>query len=413
MQRRRLIVVGAALLLAAVAVSGAAWYGSQAIRAQVSADVFRGSDTLCVGIRSAGRTGSPVELASGGRSTEALRAAGILDDKLKLTDLGWEQLDLEDEGCLVAGKFALSVVGVSLERFLKNPAFNPPWKTIDMKMRARARVDKLAPWVSSPAIHDGIPEIRAALDGIRGQVTLIRTESGWRALAPREFAAALRVPASGASVVDAEDKDLLAIHPHPDKRALTKLFLEEHADWVGAKACIQIAGSSPYPVDERPNFPFDDRLKREQFAVAVYEMPERDAAQQNVIVRTLPRLEALERAGVLVSSATFGPRDRPQWRGRLYTLAPEQEQFFQGRFGSGCLYAGRAEMQVTGVKYRGASGKIIVQDRYKQLAPWARSPQLIEALPDLGKVLESGVVCQLEVLLIDHSGWKLGNGGCF
>ena len=410
--KKALFISSVILLLGAGIAIVAAFLARSALLTLIKTDVFHGVDTFCVDLpRSTDLLTENVVQTTTNAKLKALAVAGLLDKNYKLTDHGWEQVDFDDEGCLVAGGYALAVEGVSFKRFrlLQSPAPNAQWGVIDVSIRATTNIDKLALWARSPSVHSEIPEIASALQGVRMQIAVVREKGRWGALFAGTGANQFRVPQTAEMILEPDEKKLLAKYPPPDRAALTQLWLKENANWTGRKACVQIAGSG-FPVDEVVTYPIDPRLKSDGFAVAIYEMLERNPAEQKVLKLTLPRMELLERAGVLSSSVTRGPKYRSQLPGRLYVLAPGYEKYFQTRFGGGCLYAGTSETQVTASKYRGTAGKMIVRDRYTELAPWA-TPEVLDGMPDLRKAVTEGVVC-VNRLRLDASGWGLDNGAC-
>jgi hypothetical protein len=412
-----LMAVGASLTVVLSAPS------RESIQGLVLTDVLGGSNTFCVGII---RTGRPIRLRvetpdPGGADAvvpkiDALVRAGILErgrvksDAAKpraeghdyvLTDFGWEQLDFDDEGCIVAGTFDVAIRRITV--------ISRSWlfpEIVNAEVGVTTTVEKLAPWAKDPSINRDLPEIGNVLRGVAINVKLIQKEGRWDVLPLAEFESPLRVPESAALPLDDGEKTLLAKHPPPDKGDVTKMWQNETRFWSGAYACVDIAGSEAFPVDERLVAAIDDRLKRDSFGVAIYEMLERDAPQQKVLDLTLPRLETLERAGVLISSSTTGPKFRARMPGRLYVLAPAYEQFWNDEMAGGCLLAGTAKMEVTALKFRGLLGKFIARHRYTQVETWARSPEVLEKLPDVGRVIEEGVVSYGE-LRLEASGWAI------
>jgi hypothetical protein len=411
-----LMAVGASLTVVFSAPS------RESIQGLVLTDVLGGSNTFCVGII---RTGRPIRLRvetpdpRGADAVvpkiDALVRAGILErgrvksDAAKpraeghdyvLTDFGWELLDFDDEGCIVAGTFDVAIrrITVISRSWLFPEIVNA--KSASLRQSKSSRLGErpidqprppgdreCAPWGRHQCQVD--PERRAM-----GRLTLA------------EFESPLRVPESAALPLDDGEKTLLAKHPPPDKGAGTQMWQHEPRCWSGAYACVDIAGSEAFPVDERLVAAIDDRLKRDSFGVAIYEMLERDARQQKVLDLTLPRLETLERAGVLISSSTTGPKFRARMPGRLYVLAPAYEQFWNDKMAGGCLLAGTAKMEVTALKFRGLLGKFIARHRYTQVETWARTPEVLEKLPDVGRVIEEGVVSYGE-LRLEASGWAI------
>ncbi len=409
MKKAPSILAGVLLLGAGIALS-AAFLLRGAVLTLIKEDVFNGVDTFCVDLPlSRGILSGDVVRAARSAKLDALAGIGLLDENYRLTDLGWEQLDFDDESCMVAGSYELALDGISVKRALRIPA-SWSWGTVDVSVRAYTDVRRLAAWARSPSVHDKIPEIAGVLRGVQLQIALARKEGRWHAGFARISSSQFRVPQTSKLVLERDEEELLEKYPPPDKTALIQLWLKEHAEWSGAKACVAIAGSGQFPVDEVVVYPIDTRVKRDGFAVAIYEMLERNPQEQKVLALTLPRVELLARAGVLSSSATTGPKFRAQLPGRLYVLAPGQEKYVLAQFGGGCLYAGTTESQVTAVKYRGTAGKLIVRDRYTELAPWA-TPEVLDGMPDLRKAVEHGVAC-LTGLNLDVSGWRLGSGSC-
>jgi len=315
-----------------------------------------------------------------------------------LSDFGWEQVDFDDSKCLTAGRFSLTVEDLSLRLIgLRLVLF--------AGMKAQTSPPKLAGWAQGPPVHGALAETRAMLEGIRFRVVFFRDAARLRA-AP-EKALPFQIPdgAEQSGVLEA----LAARHPPPDKAALREMWLKENSNWSGGRACIDIAGTSDFPADETV---IDDRVNRPAFAVAIYEMLERDGLQQRVLKITVPRLELLESAGVVVSSATRGPKYRAQLPGRLYVLAPGYEQFLLRPFPFPvCLYAGQTEATVTATKYRGIEGKMIARDRYVRVEPWASSPEIREGLPDLRKAVDSGKLCMHTLILKEEGKWDWGGTG--
>jgi hypothetical protein len=403
---RQLRIAGALLLAAAGLALAAVWAGRASVSALIAHHVYGGSNSFCVALPPGrGRVpGQALGVAPAAQS--ALAAAGLLDAEARLTDSGWEQTDLDDEDCLVAGRFRLELESLS-------PKLAFGGLLLDVRVRPAVKEQDLAAWARHPAVRQGVPEVAKALSGetLAMRILLVARAPFWQIEPPRGRDAWLR--AAPAAPDDDEDRAWLRRNPPPDKSRLTEMFTAEHADWMGAKACIGIASlDPPFPADEVLIFPIDPRVKSEGFAVAIYEFLERDGRQQLVLDRTLPRLRALERAGVLVSSETVGPKFRGQFPGRLYVPAPGIERYMLRRFGGGCLYGGVTRTEVTAAKFKGARGKLIAKDQYTAVASWAQSEELLAAMPDLRKVVDRGVVCMLEVVANEPSGWKLGNGGC-